>query len=62
MKLKAEYETETYISADGSYVIQQPDNIEGTAQSIYLSRAQVALIVGDMLRQLEIPEWGEEEA
>lgn len=62
MKLKAEYETETYISAEGGYVIQQPDNIEGTAQSIYLSRAQVALIVEDMLRQLEIPEWGEEEA
>lgn len=62
MKLKAEYETETYLSADGGYIIQQPDNFEGQPQTIYLSRSQVTLLVEDMLSKLEIPEWGEEEA
>lgn len=61
MKLKAEYETETYLSAGGGYIIQQPDNFEGQPQTIYLSRSQVKLLVEDMLSKLEIPEWGEEE-
>lgn len=57
MKLKASYETETYISEGGYYVIKQTDNIHDEESVIKLSPAQLKELIPDMTAHYVNSNW-----
>lgn len=57
MKLKAVYETETYISEGGYYVIKQTDNIYDEESVIKLSPAQLKELIADMTAHYVNSNW-----
>ena len=57
MKLKAVFETETYISEGGYYVIKQTDNNYDEASVIKLSPAQLKELIADMTAHYVASNW-----
>jgi hypothetical protein len=47
MKLKQAFETETYVSDSGYYVIEQDDG-EGGKDIVFLTRSQLLKVISDM--------------
>lgn len=56
MKLRATYETETYISAGGHYAIRQVNSLDEEA-IVCLSPDQMRLLVADMQEHLKDIGW-----
>lgn len=55
MKLKVQFETETYISAAGYYTIRQ--EVSGHSSHVFFSPEQLVQLVHDMRRHLKGQEW-----
>lgn len=56
MKIKASFETETYVSEGGYYVIKQ-ENSEQDQQTVLLTPPQLRLIMKDMRKALSDTDW-----
>jgi hypothetical protein len=57
MKLKAVYETETYISEGGYYVIKQRDTSYGENNAVSLSPSQLKELIADMTKHHVDSSW-----
>jgi hypothetical protein len=56
MKLRATYETQTYITRDGYFAIHQVDQL-GEESVVCLSPDQMRLLVLNMQKELEDTSW-----
>ena len=57
MKLKAVFETETYISEGGYYVIKQTDQFYGEEAVVMLSPSQLKVLIDDMTKHYVDSSW-----
>ena len=61
MKLKAHYETETYMTAGGYYAIKQEDPMGNDPSIVLLKPEQIRALIRDMTVALDRPELFEAE-